>query len=179
MARAKGITPEELAYDIMTEGEDGGKLYLAMANYSEGSLDTIGEMLSHPDVVLGLGDGGAHVGTICDASYSTFALMHWVRDRANGRKSVQDIVHRMTGATADIIGLADRGRIKQGLRADINVIDFDSLALGSPEVHYTLPSDGRRLVQRATGYAATLVRGELVSRNDEPTGALPGRLVRI
>lgn len=179
MARAKAITPEELAYDIMTEGPTGGKLYLAMANYSDGSLNTIGEILDHPDIVLGLGDGGAHVGTICDASYSTFALMHWVRDRASGRKTVQDIVHRMTGATADIIGLADRGRIKTGLRADINVIDLENLALGNPEVHYTLPGGGRRLIQRARGYTATLVRGEIVSRNDVPTGALPGRLVRI
>lgn len=179
LARAKGCTPEELAYDIMIEGRDGGKLYLAMANYSDGSLDTVGQMLDHPDIVLGLGDGGAHVGTICDASYSTFALMHWVRDRQQGRKTVEDIVHRMTGATADIIGLSDRGRITAGLRADLNIIDLDRLALDEPEVHYTLPSGGRRLIQRAHGYAATLVAGHIVSRNDEPSGDLPGRLVRI
>lgn len=179
MARAKGISPEALAYDIMSDGRDGGKLYLAMANFSEGSLDTVGEILAHPDVVLGLGDGGAHVGTICDASYSTFALMHWVRDRKTGRKSVQDIVHRMTGATADIIGLSDRGRIAKGLRADLNVIHLDALALGEPEVHYTLPSGGRRLVQRASGYTATIIKGESVSRQGEPTGKLPGRLVRV
>ena len=179
MARARGVTPEALAYDIMSDGRDGGKLYLAMANFSEGSLDTVGEILAHPDVVLGLGDGGAHVGTICDASYSTFALMHWVRDRKTGRKSVQDIVHRMTGATADIIGLSDRGRIAKGLRADLNVIHLDALALGEPEVHYTLPSGGRRLIQRASGYTATIIKGESVSRQDEPTGKLPGRLVRV
>jgi N-acyl-D-aspartate/D-glutamate deacylase len=179
MARAKGVTPEVLAYDIMSDGSDGGKLYLAMANFSEGSLDTVGQILGHPDVVLGLGDGGAHVGTICDASYSTFALMHWVRDRKAGRKTVQDIVHRMTGATADIIGLSDRGRIAEGLRADLNVIQLDALSLGEPEVHYTLPSGGRRLIQRASGYTATMLRGEVVSRRGEPTGKLPGRLVRI
>ncbi len=179
MARAKGVTPEALAYDIMSDGRDGGKLYLAMANFSEGSLDTVGQILDHPDVVLGLGDGGAHVGTICDASYSTFALMHWVRDRKTGRKTVQDIVHRMTGATADIIGLSDRGRIAEGLRADLNVIQLDALSLGEPEVHYTLPSGGRRLIQRASGYTATMLRGEVVRRRDEPTGRLPGRLVRI
>lgn len=179
MARAQGVTPEALAYDIMSDGRDGGKLYLAMANFSEGSLDTVGEILAHPDVVLGLGDGGAHVGTICDASYSTFALMHWTRDRKKGRKTVQDIVHRMTGATADIIGLSDRGRIAEGLRADLNVIQLDALALGEPEVHYTLPSGGRRLIQRASGYTATILKGEIVSRRDEPTGKLPGRLVRI
>jgi len=179
MARAKGCSPEELSYDIMIDGKDGGKLYLAMANFSDGSLDAVGQMLDHPDIVLGLGDGGAHVGTICDASYSTFALMHWARDRRQGRKTVQDIVHRMTGATADIIGLSDRGRIACGLRADINVIDLERLSLDEPEVHYTLPSGGRRLIQRAHGYEATLVAGAIVSRNDEPSGRLPGRLVRI
>jgi N-acyl-D-aspartate/D-glutamate deacylase len=105
--------------------------------------------------------------------------MHWVRDRKKGRKTVQDIVHRMTGATADIIGLSDRGRIAEGLRADLNVIQLDALALGEPEVHYTLPSGGRRLIQRASGYTATILKGEIVSRRDEPTGKLPGRLVRI
>ena len=179
LAQARGCTPEELAYDIMIEGQAGGKLYLAMANYSDGSLDAVGEIMSHPDIVLGLGDGGAHVGTICDASYSTFALMHWVRDRAHGRKAVEDIVHRMTGATADIMSLTDRGRLAPGLRADINVIDLSRLALGAPEVHYSLPAGGRRLIQRASGYVATLIRGEIVSRNDTPTGAMPGQLIRI
>ena len=179
MAQAQGCSPEALAYDIMITGDHGGKLYLAMANYAEGSLDTVGQILDHPDVVLGLGDGGAHVGTICDASYSTFALMHWVRDRAQGRKPLQDIVHKMTGATATLIGLDDRGRLAPGLRADINIIDLDRLALSEPEVHYSLPSGGRRLIQRAQGYVATLVGGTLVSAEDAPTGALPGRLVRI
>lgn len=179
MAQAQGCSPEALAYDIMITGDHGGKLYLAMANYAEGSLDTVGQILDHPDVVLGLGDGGAHVGTICDASYSTFALMHWVRDRAQGRKPLQAIVHKMTGATATLIGLDDRGRLAPGLRADINIIDLDRLALSEPEVHYSLPSGGRRLIQRAQGYVATLVGGTLVSVEDAPTGALPGRLVRI
>lgn len=179
LAQSKGCTAEELAYDIMIEGQDGGKLYLAMANYADGSLDAVGQILDHPDVVLGLGDGGAHVGTICDASYSTFALMHWARDRAQGRKSVQDVVHKMTGATADIIGLNDRGRLAPRLRADINIIDFSRLALEEPEVHYSLPSGGRRLIQRARGYVATYVAGTLVSRNDRATGALPGQLVRL
>lgn len=179
LAESKGCTPEELAYDIMIEGQNGGKLYLAMANYADGSLDAVGQILDHPDVVLGLGDGGAHVGTICDASYSTFALMHWARDRAQGRKSVQDVVHKMTGATADIIGLNDRGRLAPRLRADINIIDLSRLALEEPEVHYSLPSGGRRLIQRARGYVATYVAGTLVSWNDRATGALPGQLVRL
>lgn len=179
LAQSRGCTPEELAYDIMIEGQNGGKLYLAMANFADGSLDAVGQILDHPDVVLGLGDGGAHVGTICDASYSTFALMHWARDRAQGRKSVQDVVHKMTGATADIIGLNDRGRLTPGLRADINIIDFSRLALEEPEVHYSLPSGGRRLIQRALGYVATYVAGTLVNQNDSATGALPGQLVRL
>ena len=179
MAAARGVTPEALAYDIMVEGESGGKLYLAMANFHDGSLDAVGTMLEHPDVLLGLGDGGAHVGTICDGSYSTFALMHWVRDRERGRKPLADIVHRMTGATAALIGLDDRGRIAPGLRADINVIDLANLSLDEPKVRYDLPAGGRRLIQTASGYVATLVGGEIVSRNDQPTGALPGRLVRM
>jgi len=179
MAAARGITPEALAYDVMVHGEAGGKLYLAMANFHDGSLDAVGAMLDHPDVVLGLGDGGAHVGTICDGSYSTFALMHWVRDRQRGRKPLADMVRRMTGATASLIGLEDRGRIAPGLRADINVIDLANLALDEPRVHYDLPAGGRRLIQTASGYVATLVGGTIVSRNDAPTGALPGRLVRM
>lgn len=177
-ARARGITPEELVYDLLVEGERGGKLYLAMANYADGNLDAVGTILGHPDVVLGLGDGGAHVGTICDASYSTYALMHWARDRKNGRRSISDIVHRMTLATARIAGLDDRGRLAPGYRADINVIDFDRLALRPPEVCYDLPAGGRRLVQRSEGYVATIVNGQTVSRDGAHTGALPGRLIR-
>lgn len=179
MARAAGKTPEAFAYDLLTEGQTGGKLYLAMANYADGKLDAVGQMLSHPDVVLGLGDGGAHVGTICDASYSTFALSHWARDRDRDRKPVQDVVHRLTQATARILGLQDRGVLAPGLRADINVIDLDRLSLRPPEVHYDLPSGGRRLIQRAAGYDLTMVKGQVVYREGEPTGALPGRLVRV
>lgn len=179
MARVAGKTPEAFAYDLLTEGQTGGKLYLAMANYADGKLDAVGQMLSHPDVVLGLGDGGAHVGTICDASYSTFALSHWARDRDRDRKPVQDVVHRLTQATARILGLQDRGVLAPGLRADINVIDLDRLSLRPPEVHYDLPSGGRRLIQRAAGYDLTMVKGQVVYREGEPTGALPGRLVRV
>ena len=177
-AKAAGVSPEEFAYDVMVEGENGDLLYLAMANYADGSLDAVGEILSHPDVVLGLGDGGAHVGTICDASYSTFALTHWARDRQRGRKTVADMVHRMTQATAQLIGLDDRGELTVGKRADINVIDLDRLSLGAPQVCHDLPAGGRRLIQRATGYDLTMIVGEIVSSNGEPTGVLPGRLIR-
>ena len=178
LAKARGVTAEELAYDILVSGDHGGKLYLAMANYADGRLDAVGTILSHPDVVLGLGDGGAHVGTICDASYSTFALMHWARDRASGRFAIEDIVRRMSGATAALAGLDDRGTLAPGLRADINVIDFAALALMAPEACYDMPAGGRRLLQRASGYSATLVAGEVTYRDGEATGALPGRLVR-
>ncbi len=178
-ARAAGVTPEEFAYDVMIEGESGGKLYLAMANYAEGCLDAVGAIMSHPDIVYGLGDGGAHVGTICDGSYSTFALTHWARDRARDRKSLPDVVHRMTQGTARIMGLDDRGVLAPGLRADINLIDHERLSIGAPEVCYDLPAGGKRLVQRATGYALTMVEGRPVYREGEATGDLPGRLVRL
>lgn len=178
LAAAAGVTPEEFAYDVLVTGDSGGKLYLAMANLVNGNLDVVGELLAHPDVVLGLGDGGAHVGTICDASYSTYALMHWGRDRARGRRPIADLVHRMTGATADIIGQTDRGRLQPGLRADLNVIDLANLGLDAPAVHYDLPAGGRRLIQTARGYDLTMVAGEIIARDGALTGALPGRLVR-
>jgi N-acyl-D-aspartate/D-glutamate deacylase len=177
-AQAAGVTQEELAYDLLAAGESGGKLYLAMANYADGNLDALGVMLDHPDVVLGLGDGGAHVGTICDASYSTFALKHWVRDRAHGRKRVEDMVHRMTQATAQLCGLDDRGVLAPGMRADLNIIDLERLGLGHPQVRYDLPGGGRRLIQQATGYDLTMVKGVVVQRAGMATGALPGQLVR-
>lgn len=177
-ARRKGISPEELAYDLMTVGEAGGTLYLAMANYAGGTLDAVGEMLSHPDVVPGLGDGGAHCGTICDGSYSTFMLSHWGRDREQGRLPLEQIVRDLSRSTAEIVGMYDRGLIATDMKADINVIDLDRLRIHKPEITYDLPGNGRRLVQRADGYVATIVDGKVVYRNGEHTGELPGRLVR-
>lgn len=177
-AKAQGVSPEALAYDLMVEGERGTVLYLAMANYAEGSLDAVGEILRHPDVLPGLGDGGAHAATICDGSYSTFALSYWGRDRSHGRLSVPDLVHRLSRATALTMGLEDRGLLAPGYKADINVIDFDRLSLHAPEITYDLPGKGKRLVQRAEGYVATIVSGVPVYREGEATGALPGRLVR-
>lgn len=177
-AQAQGISAAELAYDLMVEGERGTVLYLAMANYADGKLDAVGEILRHPDVLPGLGDGGAHSSTICDGSYSTFALTHWGRDRPAGRMPVAELVHRLSRATALTMGLEDRGLLAPGFKADINVIDFDRLALHAPEITYDLPGGGRRLVQRAEGYVATLVSGVPVYRNGEATGALPGQLVR-
>ena len=177
-AAGMGISPEELAYDLMVEGERGGRLYLAMANYADGSLDAVGEMLKHPDVVPGLGDGGAHCGTICDGSYSTFLLAYWGRDRTHGRLSLPDIVRRLSAETAELMGLEDRGVLAPGKRADINIIDFDGLKLHAPEVTYDLPCNEKRLVQRAEGYRATLVNGEIVYRDGAANGPLPGRLIK-
>ncbi|MEQ9464161.1 MAG: amidohydrolase family protein [Haliea sp.] len=177
-AQAQGCSAAELAYDLMVEGERGTVLYLAMANYADGSLDAVGEILRHPDVLPGLGDGGAHSSTICDGSYSTFALTHWGRDRPTGRIALPELVHRLSRATALTMGLEDRGLLAPGYKADINVIDFDRLALRVPEITYDLPSGGRRLVQRAEGYVATLVNGVPVYRNGQATGALPGQLIR-
>ena len=136
-------------------------------------------MMRHPGAVLGLGDGGAHCGTICDGSYPTFMLTHWVRDRQRGeRMSLSSVVKALSHDTARTVGLLDRGTITVGSKADLNIIDFDRLMLHAPEVARDLPSGGRRLVQRAEGYTATIVSGAVVYRDGIPTGALPGRLVR-
>jgi N-acyl-D-aspartate/D-glutamate deacylase len=178
-ARRRGIRPEELAYDLMLERDGRNQLYLAMSNYAGGSLDASYEMLKEPDVVPGLGDGGAHYGTICDSSYSTYLLVHWARDRRRGpRLELPHVVRMLSHATADLMGLDDRGLVAPGYKADLNVIDFDRLSLRPPEIRRDLPAGGRRLVQKADGYVATIVNGVPVSRDGEATDALPGRLVR-
>jgi len=177
-ARASGRTPEEAAYDYLL-GQDGrAMLYNTLGNYHEGRLDAVHDLMTHPDVVVGLGDGGAHYGAICDASYPTFFLTYWVRDRSGPRLSLQEAVRKLAHDPAEVVELRDRGRLAPGLKADINVIDLDRLQLHIPEVRNDLPGGGRRLDQRATGYVATLVSGQIIRRNDQPTRALPGRLVR-
>jgi N-acyl-D-aspartate/D-glutamate deacylase len=148
-------------------------------NYEYGNLDHVDEMLRHPNVVPGLGDGGAHVGSICDGSFATTLLTHWGRDRRGGAlHRLEDLIRLQANETAALFGLHDRGRIALGMRADINLIEFDKLGLRAPEVAHDLPAGGRRLLQRAVGYRATIVAGEVTYRDGEPTGALPGRLVR-
>jgi N-acyl-D-aspartate/D-glutamate deacylase len=152
---------------------------VTLCNYENGSLDSSLSMMRHAGAVLGLGDGGAHCGTICDGSYPTFMLTHWVRDRKRGeRVSLPQVVKWLSHDTARAVGLLDRGVIAPGYKADLDVIDFDRLLLHAPEVAHDLPGGGRRLVQRAEGYAATIVSGAVVHRGGEPTGSLPGRLVR-
>jgi len=178
-ARRQKIPPTELAYDLLLENDGHNALYVTLCNYEYGSLDSSLAMMRHPGAVLGLGDGGAHCGTICDGSYPTFMLTHWVRDRARGpRMSLPSVVKALSRDTAQTVGLDDRGVIATGAKADLNVIDFDRLTLHAPTVAHDLPGGGRRLVQRADGYAATIVSGEVVYRDGAATGALPGRLVR-
>ena len=179
IAEREGRDPEELLYERMLE-RDGKELFLVpVLNYSQGSCDPIREMMLHPFAVLGLGDGGAHCGIICDASIQTFVLTHWVRDRTRGPKlPVELAVRRMTRDTAALYGFADRGTLTPGQRADLNVIDLANLKLEAPVMVSDLPAGGQRFMQRARGYRATLVAGELTMEHDEPIGALPGRLVR-
>lgn len=177
-AAALGIPPEELAYDLLLEKEGRVLLLAAIGNYPEGNLDATFEMLRHPHCVPGLGDGGAHYGLICDSSYPTFTLTHWTRDRAGKRWDLGEAIAALSRRSAELVGLSDRGRIAVGLRADINVIDYERLQLHAPTIHRDLPGGGRRLSQAATGYAATIVGGVVIARNDEPSGALPGRLIR-
>jgi N-acyl-D-aspartate/D-glutamate deacylase len=153
-------------------------LYLPSLNYADGNLDAVGEMLVHPNTVVGLGDGGAHVGTICDASFPTTLLTLWTRDRAHGRLDLPFAVHRHTSATARSVGLLDRGVLAPGYRADVNAIDLERLTARRPEMRHDLPAGGKRLVQAADGYVATLVAGAVTYENGEACGPLPGRLVR-
>ena len=179
IAAREGRTPEDVAYDYLLERDGKALLYRPVSNYTEGSLDAVGEMLRHPNTLVSLGDGGAHVGMLCDASAFTYMLSHWVRDRTKGeRMSLPWAVKRMTRDNALALGLEDRGLLRPGHKADLNVIDLDGLTLHCPEPVYDLPGGGRRLIQRAEGYGATVVSGVPVYRDGEATGALPGRLLR-
>jgi len=177
-ARAKGVAPMEEAYDRMLDDDGRAMLLVATSNLQNNSLDTVGELLHREDVVLGLGDGGAHYGMICDASYSTYFLAHWARDRKSGRFTVPEAVRELTSVPARIAGLGDRGRIAVGYKADLNVIDHAGLRLHKPMISYDLPAGGRRLDQTADGYVATIVSGQVIAENGVPTQARPGKLVR-
>ena len=179
LAQARGVSPQELALDHMLQNGGRGMIYVPLLNYAEGSLDPARAMLDHADTVPGLSDGGAHVGMICDGSFPTSMLTHWTRDRTRGAKlTLEHVIRMQTADTAATVGLYDRGRLTPGMRADVNIIDYDALRLHAPEVAYDLPAGGRRLIQRADGYVATLVAGEVTYRGGEPTDALPGRLLR-
>ena len=179
IAARVGRKPDDLAYDLLLENDGKTILYRPLSNYTEGNLNAVHDMLAHPATIVGLGDGGAHVGMLCDSSAITTMLTHWTRDRTVGaRFDLPWAVRRVTHDSAAAIGLHDRGVVKQGYKADLNVIDYDRLSLHSPQVVYDLPSGGRRVIQKAAGYEATIVSGVPVYREGEATGALPGRLVR-
>ncbi len=179
MAAAQGRSTDEVLYDLML-GRDGRELlYLPLLDYSACNLDAVREMLVHPATVLGLGDGGAHCGVLCDASLPTFMLTHWARDRRRGeRLPLETVVHLQTRRTAELYGFRDRGLLAPGYLADLNVVDHEGLALEPPEMLHDLPASGRRLVQRARGYVATVKSGRVVREHGESTGERPGRLLR-
>jgi len=182
IAEARGADPRAVALDHMLDGGEGGgrgMLYLPLLNYAQDNLDPAYKMLQHDCVVPGLSDGGAHVGMICDGSFPTTNIVHWTRDRTRGPKlSLEHMVKAQCRDTAETVGLFDRGLVQPGYRADLNVIDYGRLKLMAPSVAHDLPTGGRRLIQRAQGYVATIVAGQVTYRNGEPTDALPGRLLR-
>ncbi len=177
-AAREGRDPADLCYDWMLEEEGRAILNRPLLNYADGNLDAIREMVTHPHTLLGLSDGGAHVGYICDASAPTHLLTHWARDRPRGRIAIEHAVKRLSADNAHAIGLRDRGVLRPGMKADLNVIDLAALSLHRPSMQYDLPAGGKRLVQRADGYDATIVSGAVTRRHGEETDALPGRLVR-
>lgn len=181
-ARKDGVSVWEKAYDIMLQDQGHALIYFPVFNYTEMNYDNIYTMLTHPKALPGLSDGGAHVGTICDASFPTYLLSYWARDRALRNKpgiALQRAIKMLTADAADYLGMQDRGLLKVGLKADINVIDFDALELGVPRMVKDLPAGGQRLLQPVKGYRAVFVSGEQVIENDQVLSARPGKLVRM
>jgi N-acyl-D-aspartate/D-glutamate deacylase len=179
IAKQRGEDPLATLYELMLESDATAMLMVPLFNYADGNCDVIREMLLHPAGVLGLSDGGAHCGMICDASYPTFLLTHWARDRSRGEKlSLEYVIRKQSRDTAQLFGLTDRGTIEPGKKADINVIDMDALTLHPAAMAYDLPAGGHRILQAASGYTATIVSGTVTRRDDVDTGARPGRLVR-
>ena len=179
MAQTNGQDAWSMVYDAMLGDEGKAILYMPFANYADDNLDCCREMILHDNTVMGLGDGGAHVGTICDASFITTLVTHWGRDRTRGEQiDLPTLIKSQTHDTARAVELSDRGTLEVGMKADVNVIDFDNLRVRSPEIVHDLPAGGARLQQRADGYLATVVNGQVTYENAEPTDALPGRLIR-
>ena len=180
IAGATGRTVSEVFYDLLAEGDGGNMVTDYLMNYTDGNLNSVHDMLAHPGTISGLGDGGAHLMMISDAAMPTFQLSFWSRDRKRGPKlSLEQMVAKLTSEPASLYGLADRGVLAVGKKADLNIIDFDELDVGMPYVAFDLPLGSGRLIQRARGYRATIVSGTVTRRNDKATGERPGRLVRF
>jgi N-acyl-D-aspartate/D-glutamate deacylase len=178
-AAREGRDPLDLMYDLLLERDGRELLFAPAANYADCDYASALAMLRHPHTVVGLGDGGAHCGSICDGGFPTYLLTHWTRDRTRGeRLPIEFAINRYTRAPAQLLGLRDRGLIAPGMKADINIIDHANLYLSPPSIVHDLPAGGRRLMQTAKGYVATIASGEVVIEHDQPTGALPGRLLR-
>ncbi len=178
-AERSGVAPERIVLDALLENDGNGMVYYPLFNYSQGDLGVTYDLHRHPDTRMGLSDGGAHCGAICDGGMPTFMLTHWTRDRTRGPKlPLELVVHRQTQQTAELYDLHDRGVVAPGYRADLNVIDYDRLGFGAPRMAHDFPAAARRLVQRATGYVATICAGSVIVEDDEFTGELPGRLIR-
>jgi N-acyl-D-amino-acid deacylase len=174
MAARRGVTPEEMAYDTMLERDGKGLIYMPFANFADYTMSAVREMITDPNSIIALGDGGAHQGALCDSPYPTFTLKYWTKEGL----PLPWVVRELTSVPAREIGFYDRGIIAPGFKADLNIIDHDRLALHAPQVVYDLPAGGRRLVQQASGYEATILSGIITNREDQPTGNLPGRLQR-
>jgi N-acyl-D-aspartate/D-glutamate deacylase len=171
--------PEEVALDWLLEDDGMALLFAPLGSYVDQDHEVIREMISHPASIVGLSDGGAHCGLICDASFPTYLLTHWTRDRTRGELlPLELVVHKQTGATAAAYGLTDRGTLVPGMKADLNVIDVDALHLHAPEIITDLPAGGRRLVQRVDGYRWTVQSGRITFENGQATGARPGKVIR-
>jgi N-acyl-D-aspartate/D-glutamate deacylase len=179
LAKVRNINPMEMVYDQLLAHNGTGMIYMPFFNYAYGDLSMTHELLNSPLTRNGLSDAGAHCGAICDGGMPTFLLTHWVRDRQRGpRLRLETMVARQTRKTAELYGLLDRGLIAPGLRADLNLIDYEALSFDMPKMVYDFPANGRRLVQHAKGYVGTWVNGVQTTANDEFTGALPGQLIR-
>ncbi|MBR0649400.1 amidohydrolase family protein [Roseomonas terrae] len=178
IAGREGRSAEEVAYDLLTAADGGGFIFAPLTNFHDYTLSASAECLRHPNAIAGLSDGGAHVGFISDGSFPTFLLTYWARDAKEQVFALPEIVRRLTSDTARAAGLSDRGVLKPGMKADLNVFDLEALTLEAPRMIADLPAGGRRLLQKARGYAATVVAGQVTYRDGEATGALPGRLLR-
>lgn len=176
LAEREGRTPQEVAYDILLERDGKAFIYTPLVNFASYDMSTPEAMLADPNVIMGLGDGGAHVGFILDAGFPTWLMSYWGRDR--NRFAMEDVIRRLTSDTAGAAGLSDRGVLKAGKKADVNVIDWDLVGFSDPYVTFDLPAGGKRLLQKSTGYAATIASGEVTYRDGAATGSLPGRVVR-